>query len=219
MKKEQCWYKEVCINECSDSCMRFNCMCSLLEKSGLQEQRWKRTPLTAYNDDIEAFKVLANIRSNILQIVADGEDIYIWSNICGNGKTSWAINILLAYFDKIWHHSGFDCRGLFINVPAFLHDCKRNISRPTEKFEMLLDNIANCDIVIWDDLATDTVTSYEYQLLFNYIDSRTGIHTNIFTSNHSPQDSVKCIGERLSSRVKRSKYIVELKEYDKRSMA
>ena len=219
MDMNKCWYKSDCPQECSLACIRYNCMNSLFRVSRIPEYSWDIKPLRCGEVDKQAFKQLKAIEDNIELFVNAGRNVYIYSATCGNGKTSWAIRLMYNYFDKIWHTSGFNCHGLFINVPNFLYECKRSISQNVEGFEELCNKISECDLVIWDDLPSSEFTSYEHQIVLQYIDGRINAgKSNIFTGNCDKDECYRLLGDRLASRVFGSSETVEFKEDDKRGL-
>ena len=216
MNIKECWYKNKCTNECSESCIRYRLMYSLFKQSELPEVQWNYKALDCNRDDYNAFKLLDELSNNIIDFVARGNQLYIYSDYCGNGKTSWAIRFMYKYFDKIWHKSSFDCKAIFVNTSKFLYNCKRSISQNVEGFEELCNKIADADLVIWDDVTYAKVTDYEHQILFQYIDDRICMgKANIFTGNHNREECIDTIGDRLTSRIF-SDYTVEFVEGDKR---
>lgn len=220
MEIKDCWYKKICNNECSEACMRFMCMKSLFDNSQIPEYMWKSKDLTCKELDRSAFEQLKTIEDNVELFVSTGRNVLIHSETCGNGKTSWAVKIMRKYFDKIWHIAGFNCHGLFVNVPKFLYNCKRSISQDVEGFEEMCNLINDCDLVIWDDVATGDLTSYEHQILLQYIDSRLNSgKANIFTANGNKEQLMEKLGDRLASRILGCSEAVEFRENDKRSSA
>ena len=216
MNIKECWYKNKCTNECSESCIRYRLMYSLFKQSELPEVQWNYKALDCNRDDYNAFKLLDELSNNIIDFVARGNQLYIYSDYCGNGKTSWAIRFMYKYFDKIWHKSSFDCKAIFVNTSKFLYNCKRSISQNVEGFEELCNKISEADLVIWDDVTCAKVTDYEHQILFQYIDDRICMgKANIFTGNHNREECIDTIGDRLTSRIF-SDYTVEFVEGDKR---
>ena len=217
MDINECWYKRKCTNKCSESCIRYRLMYSLFEQSMLPESQWFYKDLRCDEyGDYPAFMQLKDISDNIIDFVARGNQLYIYSETCGNGKTSWAIRLMYSYFDKIWHKSSLDCKALFVNTSKFLYNCKRSISQQVDGFEELCNKIADVDLVIWDDVTCAKVTDYEHQILFQYIDDRIcSGKANIFTGNHDREECVATIGDRLPSRIF-SEYAIEFVEGDKR---
>ena len=219
MDISKCWYKKNCTNNCTESCIRYNCMRSLMEHSNLPEYLWEYKQLTCGNTDAEAFTQLKNIEITIDEFVNNGSNLYIYSEYCGNGKTSWAVRLLIKHFDKIWHIAGFTCHGLFINVPKFLYNCKQSISKDVSGFDELCNNIENCELVIWDDLPSSEFTSYEHQIMLQYIDNRINSgKANIFTGNCNKEKCYELLGDRLSSRLFGCSQVIEFKETDKRGL-
>lgn len=219
MDINNCWYKKICKNTCSESCIRYNCMRSLMEHSNLPEYLWNYKQLTCSDTDAQAFTTLKDIENNISSFVEDGKNLYIYSEHCGNGKTSWATRLLIKYFDKIWNIAGFTCHGLFINVPKFLYNCKQSISKDVNGFEELCENIELCELVIWDDLPSSEFTSYEHQIMLQYIDNRINSgKANIFTGNCDKEKSYQLLGDRLASRLFGCSQVIEFKETDKRGL-
>ena len=220
MNIEDCWYKSNCNQEsCTQSCIRFNCMQSLYKKSLIPESMWNTgiKVLDCKETDSSAFHYLNDI--NMFDFVSNGENLYICSDICGNGKTSWSIKLMHRYFNLIWHKSGFNCHGLFINVPKFLYTCKRAISQKVEGFDELCENIAKCDLVIWDDLPCAEFTGYEHQIILQYIDDRINAgKSNIYTGNCDKEECKKLLGERLTSRVFGCGTVIKFFEEDKRGL-
>src|SRR5574344_1121260 len=41
--------------------------------------------------------------------------LMVYSTNCGNGKTSWSLRLVQAYFNKIWPKASLTCKALFIN--------------------------------------------------------------------------------------------------------
>lgn len=219
MNLDTCWYKQVCTNKCKPGCVRYNCMCDLCEKANLPESMWTNKELLCGSDDYSAFTRLGEIRKNINSWVNDGNNLYLFSKICGNGKTSWATRLLISYFASIWHISGFNCHGLFVHVPTLLYTCKKSISQDVPGFDELCRLLDTVEVVVWDDLPCSTFTGYEHQIILQYIDSRinSGL-SNIFTGNCNREECIPLIGERLTSRVFGCSEVIELVENDKRGL-
>ena len=217
MNREECWYKEVCNKQCSDSCIRYLEMLSLLEKSCLPKCRWFPSVLYPDDCDYNTYVELSAIKQNIEQVVKNGSNIYLFSDKTGNGKTTWAIKLMLKYFNDIWAGNGFRCRGLFIHVPTFLTQLKNFNVKDTE-FERVKNDIANVDLVIWDDIASTDLSSYDNSQLLTYLDCRMlSMKSNIFTGNADNTAIVKMLGLRLASRVWNNSQHFELKGRDKRN--
>ena len=119
MENEQysnCWYDQVCsgsnvsdsVPHCTkmQSCVKYMEMHYLIEESGIPQA--KQRPMLLEPDDIDydSFLHLSKIKDNIEEFVNHGLNLYIASKNTGNGKTSWAIKLMLRYFDRIWAGNG-----------------------------------------------------------------------------------------------------------------
>ena len=121
------------------------------------------------------------------------------------------------YFNQIWFGNRFRCRGLFIFVPAFLTNIKRNISNPTEEFNEFLDRILEADLVIWDDIGANKLSDFDHTQLLTYIDQRKlNMKSNIYTGNLKYEQLMEYVGARLTSRIWNDSIIVELVGLDRR---
>lgn len=215
---EKCWYRNVCTEKCSSSCIRYMEMDFLLQNSGIPEKRQYPIDLIPEKKDYTAFCELAEIKDNIENFVNNGENLYITSCYTGNGKTSWAIKLLLKYFDCIWAGNGFKPRGLFINVPSFLTFLKNNISSKDVEFENFKSLILIADLVVWDDIASTALSQYDHSQLLTYIDRRIlQKQSNIFTGNLNTSESLeKYVGARLTSRIWNTSTIIQFNGKDRR---
>lgn len=198
MKKEDCIYNSVCKNKCSDSCIRYIQINRLFELSNLPKMYWKPITICAVDQDYDAYLILNDIKSNIVDFVNKGKNLYICSTTCGNAKTTWAVKLMLRYFDQIWENSYDITRGLFVHIPTLLLDLKRFDDRPE-----YINRIKDADLVIWDDLAFSKLTDYEHEQLLQFIDYRISNNkSNIYTSNIIDYDNLKItVGGRLASRI------------------
>ena len=130
-----------------------------------------------------------------MDFVQQGGNLYIASQMSGNGKTSWAIKLMLKYFDEIWAGNGFNIRALFISVPTFLLKCKDfKVADPA--FDQLKRDLLKVDLVVWDDIASTNISAYDYSQLLMYLDARVlSGQANIFTGNYETLESCKTESE------------------------
>lgn len=216
---DKCWYKNVCSlygkNE-NHYCFRYLEMEHLCEQSRLPKNKWMPVYISPDDCDYDSFCKLAEIKDNIDKFVNNGKNLYIYSEITGNGKTTWAIKLLLKYFDSVWAGNGFNCRGLFIHVPTFLTRLKNFDSQDADLCE-LKKLIPDVDLVVWDDVASTSLSNYDHSQLLTYVDQRiVDDKSNIFTGNLGHRAMEKSLGVRLASRVWNSSTKIELKGSDKR---
>jgi DNA replication protein DnaC len=169
--------------------------------------------------DLEQFKQLAEIEKNIVSFVDEGKNLYLHSSNAGNGKSSWSIRLIEAYFNKIWARSDGSCKALFISVPRFLLALKDNISSKSLYIEYIKENVLEADLVVWDDIATKASSEFEASHLLSIIDNRIALgKSNIYTSNLNCQQLYAALGERLTSRVANMSVDIELFGSDKRNL-
>lgn len=216
----ECYLYNKCNHaDCDTFCMRKYKMDILFDKALVSEKQ--RTPIPLYidadNSDLEAFEKLNTIAKNVVQFINDGENLYIHSQICGNGKTSWALRIMQCYVDKIWAKSALTCRVLFIHVPKFLLALKDDISSKSDYVKHIKENVSQCDLVVWDEVGVKSLTPFEHEHILNLVNMRIELgKSNIYTSNLSNEELHNAIGDRLYSRIVNNSHEIELKGSDKR---
>ena len=199
---KDCIYKGICQNECGSSCYRYSEMKYLLDTSNIPKSQQCIHRLKPDDCDVPAFEKLAEIQMNIEEFTNNGGILYIYSDTCGNGKTTWTIKLMLQYFNEVWAGNGFECRGIFINVPTFLTMSKQVINLPNPEFEKMRAKLGIVDLVAFDDVTATKFSNYDYTTLLAYIDQR--IFNNkatIFTGNIKPENLYDVLGDRLASRI------------------
>lgn len=205
----ECYVQEGCKkfrqNTCNELfCIRLYKLDELYNQSLLSQDQRKPIRLRLDEDRIDEvpFVQLREYQQDILDFVAQGKNLYIYSANTGNGKTSWAIKLIQAYISKIWASSDLTCRALFISVPKFMRELKLNIDRKSDYIQHINNNAIDADLVIWDDIATKSASEYEHEQMISIIDSRIdNKKSNIFTSNIAPLDLTDYLGARLTSRI------------------
>lgn len=198
MRNKDCIFESVCKNKCSESCLRYIQFNRLLELSNLPKIYKKPIQLYAVDDDYEEYMKLSKISEHMTDFVKGDKDLYICSTNPGNAKTTWSAKLMLNYFNENWRRSYDVTRGLFVHVPTLLLDLKNFDNRPE-----YVDRIKDADLVIWDDIAINTLTNFEHEQLLQFIDYRIQNELrNIYTSNVVDFDTlVTMLGGRLASRV------------------
>ena len=205
----------------SDFCIRKYKMDSLYSAALMTESQKQHIALRVDADgtDLEQFKQLAGIEQNISKFIEEGKNLYLHSAVPGNGKSSWALRLTEAYFNKIWARSEAKCRVLFISVPRFLLAIKENITNKSTYVEYIRENVLEADLVIWDDIAAKMGSEFELTHLLSIIDNRLALgKSNIYTSNLNRQQLYTALGERLTSRIANMSIDIELFGSDKRNL-
>lgn len=207
--------------ELTDYCIRKFKMNALFDAALMSDKQRRTQPLRydADGTDREQFVRLNEISQHISQFVKDSRNLYLFSAGCGNGKTSWALRMLQEYVRQNWFRVDLKPLVLFINVPKFFLMLKDNISQKNEYIAHIKECVAECDIVVWDDIGTKMGTEFEVENLLNIINNRIDeSKTNIYTSNITPDQLRARVGERLYSRIINMSEVIELKGADKRGV-
>lgn len=223
---KKCWLcAECCDNDyhCDNTFCVKNFKLSKLYDNALitQKQRERVTFfLDADESDDENYNYLSTIEKNVNNFVNSGGNLYIHSSITGNGKTSWALRLVQAYFHNIWRDASIeDCRALFINVPRYLLAIKDNISQRSDYVQYIKSKVLDADIVIWDEVGTKGLTQFEHENILNLISIRIDSgKANIYTSNLNDEELHQVVGDRLYSRIVLLSDDVELCGADKRAL-
>lgn len=213
-----CWYKNVCTQECDGSCIRYTEMKCLVDNSGIPKSKQYPILLSPDNCDYNSYLELNDIKEDIVQFVENGENLYLTSENTGNGKTTWAIKIMMKYFDKIWAGNGLKARGLFLHVPTLLLQLKNFQNPLDEEYKKLL---MQADLVIWDEIASTSISNYDYSNLLMFLENRLmNNKSNIFTSNTVSKENLEeVIGAKLASRIWNTSQIIILRGKDKRGIS
>lgn len=214
-----------------DDCNHIDCnkeMClkrvkleDLYSKTLLSKNQMKKQILCVDQDgtDMKEFTELSNIEKNIVNFVQNGQNLYLHSSNCGNGKSSWSIRFIQAYLAKIWPMSHFECKAMFISVPRFLLATKDFDNKNNTYLDFIKENIFKADLVVFDDIAAKIGTEWELSQLLSIIDNRIILgKSNIFTSNLNTKEMTEALGERLASRICRYSREIELHGADKRGL-
>lgn len=205
MKLCECWYKDVCDQyhaDCRSGCIRYKEMLYLMNHSNIPEKSRKPLPMSVPKSDEAAYERLAEIKTNMKSFVRQGQSLYICSDTTGNGKTTWAMRLLMRYFEEVSNGNCFRVRGVFVPVAEFLlrnKDFKNN----DPELEDLKEAIKTADLVVWDDIGSSYVKDYDYGVLLMYLDIRDrNSLSNIFTGNITSQDALADrIGVKCASRI------------------
>ena len=186
----------------------------LMDNSGIPKNRQYPQELVA-DVDLAPYSQLAEIKSDIINFVNDGENLFICSKFTGNGKTSWSIKLLSKYFDSVWAGNGFKVRGLFVNVPTLLLQLKNFDNPLSEEYKRQLMEV---DLVVWDEIASTNISNYDYGNLLMFLDYRIASQkSNIFTSNDTTFSELeKNVGSKLASRIWNTSTVVQFNSKDRR---
>lgn len=219
---KDCIYSKVCASvnteECNSICSRYVQMKYLLKSSGIPPIHLPLKKLKPNALDVASHEKVNYFIKNIEKNVEEGKNLFLWSETPGNGKSSLATKIMVAYFDKIWAGNGMTQRGYWCCVPRFFIKLKENISEDTD-IQEVIESMKKSDIVVFDDIGTFTAGEWETEYLYTIIDYRVSNRKcSIYTSNVSPYNLKNKLGMRLHSRITNLSQIVEFKGPDCRGL-
>lgn len=223
-ENKNCMYYKGCSHkDCDSYCVKWSKISYYAKMGFIPQDRMFRVPLILdeTKQDEKAYKTLGKIEKNIVNFVEGSGQLYIYSKNVGNGKTSWAMRLLFAYMgnNTIWPKKpANEPVVMFISVPKLIQDMRTNMDTPVDYIEQVKKYIETVDLVVWDDIGFKNATEYEVSYLLNWINQRIeNGKANIYTSNVSPKELTKVLGDRLTSRTCECSTIVQFKEADKRS--
>lgn len=220
---KDCWMTDRCKKypDCPEPCMKLFKLNNLCDQALLTTQQRKYIPLRLDADgcDRDAFEQLKNIELNIQEFVSSGRNLFIHSASVGCGKTSWLLRLLNSYLGKIWPTSGLSCRGLFISVPRFFIALKESLSKQNDYIDHIRTNILEADLVIFDEVGTKALTTFEMEQLLSIISARIDAgKSNMYSSNLSCPEMQEALGDRLYSRIVNNSIDITLRGKDKRGL-
>lgn len=206
-------------NNCHEHCLGYVQLQNIYHLSNMPKKYQYALPLTNPGPDRNVYITLKAIQDHIATWVKDGEGLFLISETKGNGKTSWACKLMNEYFKRVALTNNLRCRGLFVNVPDFLEQLRRDMRNATEEMEILVENIRESDLVIWDDIGTEKPSDWVRERLYTFINHResNGL-SQIFTSNILLEQLMddRYLGERIVSRIAGQCRIVEFVGHDRR---
>lgn len=218
----RCPYAAVCSSygnpeDCYSGCIRYMEMDYLMWAAQVPSLRKFNRPLTPERVDQEAFDRLATIKSNIVDFVMEGDNLYIYSSRNGNGKTTWSVKMLMAYLNQVWCGNGFRPRAVFVHTPTFLKKIRDRISAVDQDFEDLLKRAENVDLMVWDDIGSTLLSNFGYENILSFLEVRKlkGL-SNIYTGNLDEVQFERQFDQRLRSKICTDSTVIELRGADRR---
>lgn len=201
--------KELCVEKDCDTCPLEGCIeaqraLRFFEQSNLDRPYWTFVkPKLLTEDDRAAFKRLVTIEQNMVQWVANAQNVLIHSQINGNGKSTWGRRLLVSYFKNSLDRNRLNA-GVHISFFEFLDRQRDDMDGWDEEFQLLKKRLITADLVVWDDFATAPLSDFSMASIGNIIDTRINRKlSNVYTTNFDPNSSEfkKRIGLRVWDRV------------------
>lgn len=181
---------EAC-STCTYGCAKYHIMHSLIAQAEIPPKYQGKLQLKPQDDkELATFLQLEEFIQDIESHVKQGHGLYLYSDVKGNGKTSWAIKVMREYMESISNFNRTnlgECKAVYVNVPSFMSKTKASISDFDEDLGYLRTKIYNADLVIWDDIGKENSTDYSREVLYALINHHyENLNSQIFTSNYSP---------------------------------
>ena len=213
---KECPYRNSCElfkedGSCSNMCVKLHEIDLLFSNSNIPKKYIQPIKLFPSDEDIESYEILNNIKNNILKLVKEGFNVYLFSNIKLNGKTSWGIKILQNYFHYIWQEPGSRTRGLYVDVNDYLSLLKANFDDPDEAIKDFEKDLDQVDLVVWDNIDENKLSEWERANIKQHIKKRLANNlSNIFIGNYCDKDLILKIGEDLKCYVQDNSTLIKL---------
>ncbi|MGL5460742.1 MAG: ATP-binding protein [Cetobacterium sp.] len=199
--------------QCNDCCPVYVILESLYIDSNIPKIYQYEKPLKPHTNDKQAFMRIRKFGDEILENIQNGVNLYLYSTITGNGKTSIACKMAQLYFKKIVFSNDLDNQVLFVTVPDLLEEIRTNY----DNLDNIVDRVKNAKLVIFDDLGAEKPSEWVRERLYTIINYRVnnGL-SSIYTSNMSIETLEINLGNRIGSRLKANTQVIELKGTDRR---
>lgn len=191
----------------------------ILENSYLPKYQWIEDKLSAGKDE-HAFKRLSEIRKDIEAFLNSNiNNLVICSENLGNGKTSWAIKLMLTYIElqrgkldmvdeRLITTDNYDFCVFCQSVP-FLVEMKQ-FGNNKKSYEMY-QRLCKTRLAIIDDLGAVPMSQYDYNIIYAIFEKRLfeGRPTIVTTNFANKASAEKELGPRLVDRVWSNSEIIE----------
>jgi len=192
---------------------------NLIQESLLPIRNLENINLIPEKQDIESFRQLSLIKDNIIKFVKDGYNLLLFSNNPGNGKTTWACKLGLAYIDYICNYAT-ENPFLYINLPLYFDKRKAAIQDKSlcDEIQKIEHIIKIAKLIIFDDIGIRDLSEFEKQLLYIWIEYRTSNKLScVYTSNIHPNNFNNIFGPRVADRILGYSTCIEIKGQSRRN--
>lgn len=192
---------------------------NIIQESYLPIRNLENINLIPEKQDVESFKQLSLIKDNIVKFVNDGYNLLIYSNNPGNGKTTWACKLGLAYIEYICNYAT-ENPFLYINLPLYFDKRKAAIQDKSlcEEIQKIEHIIKKAKLIIFDDIGIKDLSEFEKQLFYIWVEHRTSSKlATIYTSNILPNNFINIFGPRIADRILGYSNSIQIKGQSRRN--
>ena len=194
----------------------------MLRMSLLPEYQWQEDELIPDECDIATYDRLNKIRNNLDDFLGNKiNNIVICGKNLGCGKTSWALKLLLTYFeiceprfvgvDSDELDRGLFDIGIFLQTAPFLVKMKQ--FGGNDDAYKLYQRLEKTEFAVFDDISAVHMSNYDYNILYALVETRVFAHLPcIYTTNITSKEKMEeLLGPRLADRIWEKSLIIELK--------
>lgn len=207
---------EFCFNKaCDNICLTCDNANSIFNYGKIDEGLRTTCKLDVQNSksecDRQIFVELNKIKLTAFDWVKEGNNLFLYSDNTGNGKSTWANKIfnyfvfqyatVMALSNKAELH---ECVVKWANLPLVLDEFRKEYSGQ-EYDNVLGKHLLESRLVVWDDLGAEVSSKWVLEKLYIYLNERLQRKkSNIITSNLSPEELLQQgkINARIYSRIK-----------------
>lgn len=216
---------EESIPQCHLDCNIYAQCKRAFELAGLPNNCWHPPAnIKVYAEDVNAMATTQHIRRNIYSFVKNGQNLWMYSTVSGNGKTYRATTLACTYIlNNVLKENYFDNMVRYVYFPKYIADFEimEKYSFENERRNRFFENLESLytsDLVIWDDFGYGSDSRIETTILRAIINDRVNNgKSNIFISNKSLQEISPLIGRTMYTRIVDSSLLVEFRGLDLRS--
>lgn len=174
---------------CQANCTAYTGIKYLFDISGMRDADWSYHKIQTAREDNFTWRTIMKICKDIVDFVAQGQNLLLYSNISGNGKTQAATFILKSYIQECVFSGKYNANLIrYVNIPQLVYRTelydKLDRSDPKRiEFYDSLNGLARSNLVVWDDIGYDSNTRVESVIVRSIINSRINdSRSNIFIS-------------------------------------
>ncbi len=200
-------------------CFRQKIIESLYDKSNLKmltkTSNFKRMSDKYYTgDDLVKFHSAVHTCEDFINnFDSDYQNLFIYGTV-GTGKTFLSICVANELLKKSHSVMYFSASGLFKTISQYIFDAKMKSEQRS-----FYDDLYNCELLVIDDLGTESVNSLTLTELFSLLNERDSRKkSTIITSNLSLENLHNIYSERIFSRITSNYKLLKLSGQDIRKI-
>lgn len=210
----KCWAEKHCKgypNRCSEFC-HSKVMLEVFYSQSNIPARYQFEPETLKVDEADMQTMICIkklISSSVSEWISRGNNLLLWGENKGNGKTTMACMIAGKYIREcVSIVNTLDPVVYFIKTAKFLEDIRKQFSTPTEDFPYKLKLVETVPLLIIDDIGAEKPSDWVRERLLTIIDERYSNNlSTIYTSNCSMRTISENLHDRIADRLRDSKML------------